>query len=216
MSERDTLLISGQIFELLSRVFAYPDSDIQAYLNSGNLVRQISKILQNLPRRNELEKFVANLDNSLQELNEKSSGLDEEYTYLFLRNVLVPPNEGRYTEQAREGLALSTLSDLASFYAAFGLRVGEKAGELADHITVELEFLSTLYLKEAHALEKGWQEKAGICGDARRKFLKEHIGWWFKSFNQSLHEKARLSFYPSLADFTQAFLSLGPEPASKN
>lgn len=215
MSEKDNLLIEGQIFGLLSRAFDYPDSAIKEDLNSGNFVRQISRALQNLPRGQELEKFAANLNKSISELPEKSPGLDEEYTYLFLRNVPVPPNENRYSEEG-QGLSLSTLSELASFYAAFGLKVGEKAGELADHITVEMEFLSTLYLKEAYALEKGWGEKADICRDARRKFLKEHIGRWISAFNEALHKQARLSFYPSLADFTQALISLEIEPAIKS
>lgn len=212
MIEKETLLVKGQIFGLLSRLFDYPDAEMQKDLYSGSFARQISQSLQNLPRRSELDSFVGSLSRHARGPGQEAPGLEEEYTYLFYRNVQVPPYESRYNEE-QQGLAVSTLSDLASFYAAFGMRLQEKAGETADHITVELEFLSVLYLKEAYALEKGWDDKAEICRDARRRFLKEHIGRWFGSFTEALHKKARLPFYPSLADLTRGLLSLELEPA---
>lgn len=90
------------------------------------------------------------------------------------------------------------LADIAGFYRAFGLNA---VGERVDHISVELEFMSFLLIKEALAPDK---EKAEICMDALKKFFNEHIVTWIFT---ACNEMKKLSpFYASVAEFLEAFM----------
>jgi TorA maturation chaperone TorD len=83
------------------------------------------------------------------------------------------------------------LSDLAAFFAAFGLELAPDAAERIDHISIELEFMSVLAAKEAHALEHGSDADAlAIVREAQRKFLREHLGRWSPAFSRRLARMA--------------------------
>lgn len=69
------------------------------------------------------------------------------------------------------------LADIGGFYQAFGLTIdGERVHEMLDHIAVELEFYSVLLVKEQALASLGDAEGIEIVGDARKKFLVEHLG----------------------------------------
>lgn len=69
------------------------------------------------------------------------------------------------------------MADVAGFYKAFGVEVGA-AGERADHISAELEFMHLLAVKESIALQEPTAEHAEICRDASRSFLRDHLTRW--------------------------------------
>jgi DMSO reductase family type II enzyme chaperone len=80
------------------------------------------------------------------------------------------------------------MADVAGFYKAFGVEVGE-GGERVDHITAELEFMNLLAVKEAVALqEEGEGEHAQICRDASRVFLRDHLVRWAPRLGECLAE----------------------------
>jgi nitrate reductase assembly molybdenum cofactor insertion protein NarJ len=69
------------------------------------------------------------------------------------------------------------LADIAGFYRAFGFELDDESEhELVDHIAVELEFYAVMLCKEAALHETADAEGLEIVGDARRKFLREHLG----------------------------------------
>lgn len=79
------------------------------------------------------------------------------------------------------------LADLGAFFAAFGLELAPDAAERIDHISIELEFMSVLAAKEAHALEYQFDEDAlTTLRDAQRKFLREHLARWTPAFARRL------------------------------
>jgi len=83
------------------------------------------------------------------------------------------------------------LSDLGAFFAAFGLELAPDAAERIDHISIELEFMSVLAAKEAHALEHQSDEDAlATLRDAQKKFLREHLGRWSPAFARRLARMA--------------------------
>jgi DMSO reductase family type II enzyme chaperone len=99
------------------------------------------------------------------------------------------------------------LADLAAFYRAFGLEVAADAGERQDHLGLELEFLCVLAAKEAYALE--YQLDAadhGLCREAQKKFLREHLGRWTPAFTRRLAAATSDPALGSLAEFTRAFV----------
>ncbi len=65
------------------------------------------------------------------------------------------------------------LADLAGRYAAFGF--GPRAEEPDDHLAVECDFVSYLFLKEAFARARGQAEAAEVTREARARFLTEHL-----------------------------------------
>jgi DMSO reductase family type II enzyme chaperone len=100
------------------------------------------------------------------------------------------------------------LADLGAFYAAFGLEMAPDAAERQDHISIELEFMSVLAAKEAYALERQLDdEQAALCGDAQRKFLREHLGRWTPAFTRRLARMAGGTALGALADLTRAFIT---------
>lgn len=98
------------------------------------------------------------------------------------------------------------LSDLKGFYEAFGLQLVDGAHERADHITIELEFLSALASKQAYASEHDDETGLEILADAYRAFLEAHVGHWLPSFVHRIGEAAPGSFHAALADFARAFI----------
>ncbi len=100
------------------------------------------------------------------------------------------------------------LADLAAFYRAFGLEVGPDGKERHDHISVELEFMSVLAVKEAFALENQLdEEQLAACRDAEKKFLREHLGRWAPAFCRRLASAAATSSMTALAAMTQQFVA---------
>jgi DMSO reductase family type II enzyme chaperone len=99
------------------------------------------------------------------------------------------------------------LGDIAGFYRAFGLEVSDETKERPDHLSIELEFMSTLTHKEAHALAQGWEERVGMCREAQVTFIDEHIGRWVPLFAKRLGERVD-GFYRALAGVISIFIDL--------
>ena len=100
------------------------------------------------------------------------------------------------------------LGDIQGFYKAFGLDISDIEKERCDHISVEMEFMHYLLYKQAYALENHGDEKAQICVDAQKKFLKEHIGKWAPLFAVLFGRKAVEGFYCAVSALTKEFLRL--------
>lgn len=118
-----------------------------------------------------------------------------------------PPYEAEY-DQANVFQKTQTLADIAGFYRAFGLETAPALHERADHLSVELEFMQFLCLKEAHAAARGEApERVAQCRAAQTKFLGEHLGRWGRSFAQRLCAVARDGPYAAFAALLDAFLA---------
>jgi nitrate reductase assembly molybdenum cofactor insertion protein NarJ len=102
------------------------------------------------------------------------------------------------------------LGDIAGFYRSQGLRA--EGGERPDHLSVELEFMAFLALKEATN-----DDRAAEVRDVERKFLEEHLGRWAPMFAAALRSTGR-SFAlagRALEDLvTFEFGELGTRPAA--
>lgn len=134
-----------------------------------------------------------------------------EFRRIFGHNLSpdCPPYETHYEHM---GIFRKTqeLADLAGFYRAFGLETA--AGDRrADHLPVELEFISLLCLKEALAVERGETEKADICRRARGRFLGEHLCRWLPAFAQAVRQKAPDGYFEGLSAAMSAFARIDAE-----
>jgi len=91
------------------------------------------------------------------------------------------PNEFRQSQE---------MADIAGFYRAFGFNVGGQYRERPDHLATELEFLYVLAIKEAYAAGQGIDEHVEVTVEARRLFLRDHLGRWIGLFAESLRRAA--------------------------
>ncbi|HET9598441.1 MAG TPA: molecular chaperone TorD family protein [Anaeromyxobacteraceae bacterium] len=80
------------------------------------------------------------------------------------------------------------LADLAAQYAAFGFAPRQE--EPDDHLAVECDFASYLFLKEAYAVCAGSAADAAVARDARARFLREHAALAGTGFASALPDGA--------------------------
>lgn len=147
---------------LCSALCSYPDEEVEATL------RDLAPALGGLAP---VAPFVAAL--------ERPGGFDElrhAYVDLFDRGEgKLPLYETEYGRMRALGKGRE-LADISGFYRAFGLALDEASHEMLDHVAVELEFYALLLAKQARLGELGDAEGGEIVEDARRKFLKAHLG----------------------------------------
>lgn len=93
-----------------------------------------------------------------------------QHSRIFHRS-LPPPYETTHTS----GGSVRELADIAGFYGAFGMAA---SGEKADHVAVEMEFMSYLALKEVHARGQSHAEREDVTREARGRFITAHAGTW--------------------------------------
>ena len=103
------------------------------------------------------------------------------------------------------------MADVAGFYKAFGVQVGE-GDERVDHIATELEFMNLLAVKEYVALcDDGEGENAEICHDASRVFLRDHLLRWAPRLGGCLAEADLDPIYRCAGRLLSAYIAFDAE-----
>lgn len=105
------------------------------------------------------------------------------------------PNETAYIRRDKGAI----LADVMAFYRAFGLELSPELAEKADHIGVEVEFVGSLLLWLARAVESGNEEGAEVTRHALESFLRDHLCEWLPLFTERLRGTSVLLLYRSLA-----------------
>ena len=194
-------LARSALYQFLSQSLAYPSQEVVATLRDID-APQAQEEAAHLPSRSAA--LFAELVGQLRGTD--ANALQSEHRRIFshIMSVDCPACEMVYTthnifQETQE------LSDLAAFFRAFGLELAEK--ERIDHISVELEFMHALALKEAYAQVHHGPEKARLCRVAQRKFLQDHLGRWVPMFARLLNEKAGDGYFAGVASLTAAFIS---------
>ena len=130
--------------------------------------------------------------------------LEVEYNRLFVGpdKVPAPPYESYYRTDVPE-VRLRTIKgpheqQVREFYRTFGLIMSDEYFELADHIFVELDFLSYLNLMEARAWKNENQEEIQRIRQGYDIFLRNHLKKWFDPFEADVQKHAQLVFYPAI------------------
>ena len=136
-------------------------------------------------------------------LEQSSEGL---HIALFGPAGSVPVREVTYQGGVQFGYLMAELS---AYYEAFGYQ--PQVDEAADHLAVQLGFLSFLKLKHAHALLNGESEAARLTSDAFINFLRDHVAVQAEPVVKALE-----NFAPSyLAGAGKLILAqAGPSPRS--
>ncbi|MAG31672.1 MAG: hypothetical protein CL908_12360 [Deltaproteobacteria bacterium] len=184
---RDEALARSAVFSALALAFGPPGPEVQEKLGSDVGSRALSEALcaMGAPALADLAGTLA------------GSMVDERaYRRLFGHTArgAVPPYETEYGRQAlfqqpRE------LSDIAGFFAAFGLVLDPSRHERPDHVRCECEFLGFLARKEAFALERDDCEMLGEVRKAQRLFLRDHLGAFAPALGEGLRKSDGGGFY---------------------
>ena len=207
----DRAIARSFLYRFLAKAFEDPEPKGWRWLRSNettaalrcaaNAIVQTSSMLIN-----SIEQLIAQL---------ASSNYDEfAATHLTCFGHTVrgdcPMNEIEYGDIKADPLFQPhRLADLGAFFGAFGLELTPDAAERIDHISIELEFMSVLAAKEAHALEHQSDEDAlATLRDAQRKFLREHLGRWTPAFARRLWRMAEGTALGALARLLGEFIKL--------
>jgi len=98
------------------------------------------------------------------------------------------------------------IADITGFYAAFGLTLAAGAGERADHVRCECEFMAFLARREAVALEQGEADVAAEVRRATRLFLRDHLGRFVPALAERLRHADGGGFYAALGALAAALV----------
>ena len=196
------------VYRFLSRVFRRPDDETLAILRRDDL-DHAQEALQSLGASGDLLEPAQLLVRELESAG--VVGLQETYDATFepWGGGQNPLNETAHAPEAPAEALTRTfeLADIAGFYRAFGVMVSPET-ERPDHLAVQLEFMHLLAVKEAYADGCQEPERAGICHDAARTFLDDHLLRWCPKLPARLEECAGDSLYRTAAVVLDRFLAL--------
>jgi len=99
------------------------------------------------------------------------------------------------------------LADIAGFYRAFGLEVADGAGERADHLSMELEFMQVLTYREAYARRHHGAEQVAQLREAQQAFLRDHLSRWVPVLARLVSRRTD-GVYRHLADVAAAWVAV--------
>lgn len=195
---KENALVKADIYRFLSLSFTFPDKDMIESLRA--LAIDIEEPVSLLPY--DIKDEFISLKKTLKGLDIED--LKPEHTELFLTRMICPPYETSYGR--RNFNKPNIIADISGFYRAFGFSLSENANVMHDNISVELEFMGLLALKEAYAIEKGMEESLDICLSAENKFLSEHLGAWTGLFCKNLGNRTTKDYYRALSVLTERFM----------
>jgi TorA maturation chaperone TorD len=150
-----------------------------------------------------------------EELSRTSRELEKEFDRVFgiVYARECPPYETEYHQSTEPFFRSQQLADIAGFYRAFGLEIAHRHPERPDHLSLELEFMALLAMKQRLALQEREfiiedDEQAKTCEQAERLFFRDHLIWWVPSFAMGLRRKAGQGLYLAAGRILAAWLSL--------
>ena len=101
---------------------------------------------------------------------------------------------------------VARLADLKGVYSAVGLELHGGMRERADHISIELEFMSVMAAKEGYTEQQQQTEGLEVVRESAGRFLEDHLAGWLPSMARRLVEADPAGFYGLLGDFAVKFI----------
>lgn len=130
------------------------------------------------------------------------SELAAEYGRLFIL-----PGSGLHpyeSVQRGEGRLWGELTaEVQRLYREAGFELDPEAGQVPDHLAVELEFVAHLAAQEAEKWAAGSEEGAHALRERQRVFVNKHLGEWSIDFARSLRDETTHPYFVFLADMLE-------------
>ncbi|ELY52341.1 TorD/DmsD family molecular chaperone [Natronococcus jeotgali] len=188
----------ARLYKLASLAFDRPDEELEEALVSGTFADQLLESAAALENDDLEEHARAVVEASPTD----AAGVDELYSdWSSLFGFETGGDIRQYQIEYSPGTLVTsgdTLADIAGFYRAFGLSIAEGNRERADHLCIELEFLSHLALQTAYLENEGDETGVAVVTDAQGDFLEDHLGRWIGSFRETVAEEVDVEFYRAL------------------
>lgn len=105
--------------------------------------------------------------------------------------------------------------EVKKFIESAGLEYKSEYSGLPDHISVELEFMRELTMRESKAWEEKDKDSALYCLKIEKKFIDEHLIKWIPAFCDKVMSQAELSFYREMAKVTKHFIEFEKNEINK-
>jgi TorA maturation chaperone TorD len=159
-----------------------------------------------------LSKLGIELNNGFFKKPEKEllEDLAVEYAHLFLGpGKHVSPHESVHhkKENTQSGqLWGESTAEVKKIIESSGLEYQPEYTGLPDHISVELEFMQQVVLREEQAWQDDDKEAALLCLENEKKFVDEHLFRWIPEFCEKVIKEADLPFYREMAKLTRTFI----------
>ena len=205
----DAAVARGFIYRFLAVAYEYPNTETWAWMTCAQTRLALQSAIDALDGAGgALLKKTSALFEHLRP--EEMDAMIDQYLCAFGHAARgpCPLNEIEYGDLKADALFQPhRLADLSAFYRAFGLEVGEDAGERQDHLSIEFEFMSVLAAKEAYALEQQLDEELGLSRIAQLRFLREHLGRWLPAFIWRLSKSVVDGPLLAVANFSRAFVN---------
>lgn len=199
-----TAVARSQVYAFLASALADPDGDT---LTSLRRLLPATKAALGAIGSPGAQAALSAVQEELERLEEREFPAAHHRVFGHLVSGDCPPCEGEYGN-AHIFQKTQCLADNAGFLKAFGLEAAPGVAVRLDHISVELEFLHVLAVKEAYALAHGHGEvRVAIVRDAARRYLRDHLGRWAPAFAARLEAKAQGGPYAALAQLLAAFIA---------
>ena len=133
-----------------------------------------------------------------------------EYTRLFLGpGKHISPHESVHhkKENTQSGqLWGESTAEVKKIIESSGLEYKTEYTGLPDHISVELEFMQQVILREEQAWQNDDKETALLCQENGKKFVDGHLARWVPNFCEKVIDAAESPFYREMAQLTRSFI----------
>ncbi len=194
-TKADSAFKRSLVYEVLSYAFIEPSTEFFEFVKSGELFAIIRDALISHPEVREVDMSPI-IDAVVEARN-----IDMERVGNLYQGLISPRHsflhECRYHNPFS---AYNEMADIAGFYTAFGLGFDK---ERSDHISMELEFMRLLTLKEAKALMDNEPENLNICISAQKRFLESHPGRWVHLLSEAVEG---ITFYGHVCKFLNTYM----------
>jgi TorA maturation chaperone TorD len=138
-----------------------------------------------------------------------------EYSRLFLGpGQHISPHESVHHQKGggQSGLLWGeSTAEVKKFIESTGLSYDSDYKGLPDHISVELEFMHQLTLREKQAWRDEDEDGALDCLKTEKRFIEEHLVRWVPAFCDKVTREAELPFYREMAALTKNFIEFDRE-----
>jgi len=201
----------GRVYGWLAMGFYAPDATLIDALSSGRLAKEIESAIAWLGEdQQRLHSGLADLQACA---TTSLADLESAYAQLFDTGLdRVPPRESAYRWRDASTLLEATDAVVASLQQQYEQFNAVPTGSQADHVAVELEFLTLLCKREAASWASNAHATARLLRRQERVFLDDHLGRWLAEFCWRVRERAPGSFYAALAALSDAWLRLEHGP----
>lgn len=165
-------------YSLLARTLNYPDAELCGMLRDGSLPDALLRTFEQVTGKAPSETLQALSSECAAAVKgdeaEVLLDLERDYTRLFFASK--PRLAYLFESVYKEGrLMQESTFEVARLYRDAGLVLSEEFRLPVDHIAVELEFLSFLFLKETEAIQSADQDNVAYARELRCVLLTKHL-----------------------------------------